>query len=515
MINTKKLVITFNSLPSASDYIWLFVQPNSLVPPYLLDEVFETERIYANQTEISEVSTTEQAEFYAEALAIDYPSDLIIEQLANVVTVEVDSGSLIYHSFLDFEASGEFATIEFAEVPEEDEEAFILDRTPYFYISKSNSLRFANRITFGDAANYKNDENTLSCEANVLIPYKQYILLQTADVITTQFKSSYNNISAFVIKSDGTEDEIDVVKKSNNMGLKDKRDARKYDLGNGKTGIYFTTGNLYNYDTDASAGTYDLSGSLPEFAQMGNWIKLGTEWFLIEDILFDESKNAEVIQITNTYTGSDTSVIVASIYNRFNYEVYEFSIDFVDYIDDVVQVRINNADTDFTEIVQLSESIDVKVRHENTVDINYWNNTNTDIFYQTGIKNRLRIALRKQTMVDDSDFENYKTDSSATLLDSKSYEIEEFEFEPMTKEMARKLKQALLHEKLVIDEVGYVINDSPEVEHLGETNLYTLKVKLIKTTNVYESQTSGNLGFDGSEMEIPALIESETGYMEY
>lgn len=515
MVNNKKIVITFNSLPSVDDYLNVFIQPKSLVTPYLLREVFRSERIYGNQAKISSINTTEQAEFHANALSLDYTSDLIIQQTDNVVTIEIDNLSLIYDSFLDFETSGEFATIEFANIPEEEEEDFILNRQPFFYISKCNSLRFANRISFGDASNYKNDENTLSCEANVLVPYKQYILLQTADIITTQFKSSFNNISVKVLKSDNTEVGVTLIKKTTNMGLKDKRDAKKYNLGNGKTGIYFISGNLYDYDSGVDAGDYELNGYLPSFAKVGNWIKLDTTWYLIEDIIFDESKNSEVIQITNTYTGSEVDVIVASIYNKLPYEVYEFTIDFVDYINEIVAVRINNADSEFPEIIQLSEDIDVKVRHENTLDISYWNNTNTDIIYSTGIKHRLRVPFTKVVGIDEPDSENYKTDTNTILISASNYEVEEFKFEPMTKEMWRKLKLALLHENVSIDDVGYVINGKIDSEQLEDTNLYVLKAQMIKTGSVYESQTSGNIGFDSSDIEVPRLVESESGYLEY
>jgi hypothetical protein len=40
-----------------------------------------------------------------------------------------------------------------------------------FFISKTNSIRFANRISWGDAANYKNDENTLGAEVDVQLAY--------------------------------------------------------------------------------------------------------------------------------------------------------------------------------------------------------------------------------------------------------------------------------------------------------------------------------------------------------
>ena len=108
---------------------------------------------------------------------------------------------------------------------------FVVDeygiQIPYFYISKSNSIRFANRINFGDAGNYKNDENTLSCEVDVPLPWHEVQLFQSSDLITTQFKSNYESNTAKIIRENGAEVIVPVVKKSNYIGNKDSRDARK------------------------------------------------------------------------------------------------------------------------------------------------------------------------------------------------------------------------------------------------------------------------------------------------
>jgi len=272
--------------------------------------------------------------------------------------------------------------------------AFGSGTLPYFYISKSNSIRFANRITWGDAANYKTDENTLSNEAfakDDSLAYQEIQQFQSADVITTQFKSNYNTNTAKIIKSDLTEIEVPVFKKTNNMGVKDKRDARLYDLGNGKTGIYFTSGNTYDFDTNTVASTHFLNGTLPSWAVSGNYILVNNDWFLIEETVFDETKNADVIVILDNYSGTDIAVVAGSIYNIFNYDVYEFTIDMVNYIDQYFQVRINNTSPNFTEIIHLSEKIWCKVKHDKVLEIRYSNSTNTDMFYATGIVNLIRI----------------------------------------------------------------------------------------------------------------------------
>lgn len=382
--------------------------------------------------------------------------------------------------------------------------------------SKSNSIRFANRINWGDSANYKTDENTLSNEVDVLLPDTEIQRFQSADIISTQFKSNYTTNSAKIVKCDLSEVDIPVVKMTNNIGIKDKRDARKYDLGNGKTGIYFISGNIYNYDTNGVEDTYALNGSITEWAEIGNYIIISNAWFLIEEIVFDENKNADVIVFTNNYSGSEVNVIVGSIFNRFNYEVYEFAIDMVDYIDQKFRVRINNLDPSFTEVIHLSEIIYCKVKHEKVLEIKYRNSTNTDVLYSTGIEHKIRIPYIAIKGKSDASSEVHKTDTDAILLNADLYEVNEIQFQPVTREIWRKIMIALSHEKVSINEVGYVKNGDFNTEGpLGDTDSYVLTATMIKTGNVYNSQTSGNLDFDGSAVEVPGLISTETGFLSY
>jgi len=399
---------------------------------------------------------------------------------------------------------------------------FVVDefgiQTPYFYISKANSIRFANRIDFGDAGNYKTDENTLSCEVDVKLPYHEVQLFQTADVITTQFKSNYETNTAKVIRSNGDEVAVPVVKKSNYIGNKDSRDARKYDLGNGKTGIYFISGNIYNYDTGFPTGeTHYLNGGLPIWAKSGGYVKVDAEWFLIEDILFDESKNAEIIVISSSYSGADVSVIAGAIYNIFDYEIYEFTIDMVDYIDEVIRVSIIAEDDNFTTITLLSEDIFVQVVHEFTKELNYWNDDNTDIFYATGIKHKIRIPFFKRNGDVEESSETHKTDTNTVLLNSELYEVDEFIFEPVSKEIWRKLMIALSCKNVLIDGVGYVKSNSFDTEGpLEDTNLYVLTAKMIKTGNVFNSEISGSVDFNSTNIEVPGLIDiGSGGFLKY
>jgi len=389
-------------------------------------------------------------------------------------------------------------------------------QVPYFYMSKANAIRYANRITWGDSANYKTDENTLSFEVDVDVPYKEVQQFQSADIVPTQFKSNYSNIVAKIIKEDLSEVTIPIAKKTSNIGIKDKRDARKYNLGDGRTGIYFLSGNTYNYDTNAVTGTYSLNGNLPEWAIIGNYIVVSNAWFLIEEIVFDETKSADVVIFSQSYTGPEINLVVGSIFNRFNYEVYEYYIDMVDYIDQHFSVQLVNSDPNFTTIRHLSEEIWCKVKHEDTIEIKYRNTTNTDVFYATGIEFKVRVPLTIQKGVPDEDSEIHKTDTDTILLTADLYEGDQFVFEPTSKEIWKKNMIALSHEKVWVNGVGYVKNGSFSTEGpLEKSNLYVLTANMLKTGNVYNSQGSGNIDFDGSQVEVPRLISTESGYVSY
>ena len=388
--------------------------------------------------------------------------------------------------------------------------------TPYSYISKSNSIRFANRITWGDAANYKNDENTLGAEVDVQLAYSGCQNFKSANVITTQFKSNYTNNIIKIIKEDLSEVVVPVEKKTSNIGIKDKRDAIMYNLGNGKTGVYFLSGNIYDYVTNAVVDSFALNGLVPEWAIIGNYIQIDTAWFLIEEIIYDEAKEADVLVFTNNYTGTDAMVVVGSIYNDFNYEAYEFIIDMVNYLNQTIQVQIEKTDRRFESITYLSEKIDVAVKFDKNVEIYYWNDDNTDIFYATGIRHLINVEVTKQEGVTEEESNTHKTDTTAILLSAQLYELKKFIFEPVSEEIWRKMMIALSHKNVFINGVQYVKNGNFESEGpLDKSNLYVLKATMFKTGIVYNADSATGDDFNTGSIEIPGLIQTEIGFLKY
>lgn len=380
--------------------------------------------------------------------------------------------------------------------------------------SKSNSIRFAKDVTWGDCSDYKNDENTLSCQQ----PYTQNPrqvnqLLQTCDIITTQIKSNYETIEAFVVAADGNQGAIPVVKKTENIGLKDKRDALQYQLPNNQSGVYFLSGNTYDFDPPSDInGSYTLNGSLPDWGYIGNFLQIGLAWFEIVDIRYDESKNAEVLVINSNFVDPEISIIVGSIYSLQPFDVYEFEIDMGNYPDQTIQVKIVETDTNvsFPDVTFISEYIEVAERHYNTVYIRYYSDINTDIYYASGIVNVLRIPIEYVEGTFEDETEPEKTDINVYLVNAEIYESDTFHFQLLSKQLIRKVMQALAHKFVSIDGVDYIKNNSPTLTNLVGTNLYRMSAPMIKAENVYTSQD--NTGeFNAGEFEAVNLIEPVSG----
>lgn len=387
--------------------------------------------------------------------------------------------------------------------------------SPYFLYSKANSIRMAERVTYDYITTFPNDENTLSCEAKVLLPYKEVQEWQSDDVITTQIRSNYDSNVVKTIDSNNIEVTIPIYKKSNNIGIKDKRDAIKYNLGGGKTGIFFNAGNIYDYDTNVITGSYVLNGGVPEWARIGNYIQIDLAWFEIEQIIYDEVRTVDVLVISNVYTGIEASIIAASIYNRENFEVYEYIINMIDYLNNDFRVKLDCTSDNFEPISMLSEQINVQTERSDLYSIKYWNDTNTDINYSTGIKHLIRVPLTRLAGKYDDETENYKTDTTAILLSSELYEIDEMVFEPNTKEIWRKINIALSHENVEGNGVEYAKNASFTSEGpLEQTNLYVLTADMVKKGNVYNSKSNDSFGYTDEPIDIPNLLESDSGYIE-
>ena len=387
---------------------------------------------------------------------------------------------------------------------------------PFVYLAKEMSIRFKHNEVWDFCDIYRTENNTLSCEEEVSIPYKQKQKFQTCDLINTQFLSNYETLEANVIKSDGTKDALSIVKRSSNLGATDKRDARYYNADNGQTGIYYTSGDTYNYDTGISNGTYALNGALPNYGAIGNYIFLDTYgWYKIVDIIYDESRDSDVLIIDLVYTGIDTSIIVSSLYNQKNYDVYEFQIDMANYEDEEIQVELLQSDTSFGEYNYLSEVIEVSEIWYNTLELIWYNNVDSWVFYSTGIKNKARVYYQTFEAGNDSSLEIHKTDTTTITIDTSNYETKELVLGSNTDistGILRQLTNAFLCKELYINRVQYNTNSAPEVEPIKNTNQHVLNISLNKSGDVFNAEWDGN-GNSIDNVELVGLLQNNGKYI--
>lgn len=358
---------------------------------------------------------------------------------------------------------------------------------PYAFISNANPLKFSKREKWNGTTVLKNEENTLSCEEEVYLPKKWYHLKQTNDTDRVQILSNFTSVKAFV--NDGViKTELPLVLKSDNIGKKDMRDAKIYQKENGKAGLYFITGKTYDYDTSADlSNDYFLNGQLPEWAKVGGYFYLGGIGYMeMTDKTYEDSKNAWVMEFNFATTVLPVDVIVSALYNFEDYEVYEFDIDYLPYLDKNINVSVEHYNNDFEKADFLSEDINVKKIHERTLEVRYWSEENTDLFYAlTGLKNKIRLSYENFYAAVDDDYEVNKGDNSVQSTNISNYKTKVLELTHIPTGIMRHLSEVFSHDMIFINNIEHKIQGKDVSEPLGSTNWYDFKVNLINAgTNI-------------------------------
>jgi hypothetical protein len=371
-----------------------------------------------------------------------------------------------------------------------------ISKEEFSYISKAMSIRYKRNQEWDYNDIYRTPDNTLSCEEDCMIAYKYKQKFKPTNVVKTQFLSNYATIEANVIKNNGTKDALTVVKKINFTDIKDKRDARMYKISTGKLGIYFTSGNTYDYSTGIDNGNYALNGALPDYGAVGNYIGLGLDgWFLIEDIIYNESLNVDVLVVSKTYNGFDYPVIVYANYNKKNFNVYEFVVDFSQYNNQEVQIEIlqTSVADGYTPYNYLSEILEVTDYWLDSVEIKWANETDTMVFYSTGIHNIGNFEFTTFELGKDSTLEIHKTPYASVVIEAQNYELRELLIEDVSTEIAQQLIQIALHKYICINGVRYISQEPPALEPLSKTNLYSVTLNLLRLppTSSYQAAFPG------------------------
>ncbi len=370
-------------------------------------------------------------------------------------------------------------------------------KTPIFYVSNANSIRFKECENWNNKDIYKTDDNTLSFEEDKsnnkgVSPY--YQKWQKNDIEPTEIQTNYKNISVKVYEN-GVETSLLVDKKTTNIDRKDKRDARIFEMADGNTGIYFLSGNIYDYDTNLVTGSYQLNSDLPEWAVIGNsiFIQETNTYLTINNIDFDPQKGKDILILDPVYVGIEKDTIVDTIYNIFPWEIYRVETDMSQF--DCFQILIEATDDVFLTRTKLSEIQRVSEYQLNTIELKYKSTVNNDVYYAI---NDLFFTLRLDNTglipVIDDEREIHKSDTQVTPLDSEQHRKKEITFTGLSTVMAEKVAIACGQEIISLKRELFT-TESIDIEPIGNSNMNNVKVVLYRTQENIDSSLDVDLIF--------------------
>lgn len=376
-------------------------------------------------------------------------------------------------------------SIEASEIPTVDPTAI----ESYFFISKANSLRFVDRMAdgevFNDCSNYKTDERTFDCEVPFLdVNMEHTQRVKRCGTLLSQIKSNYlTHTVELWNKTTGVKvTDLTLTKVQANLSVTDTRDC------------YIVNDAIYSY-------LYFLDGKVPYFYEIGGQLTIGAETRQIYGFEYLDSEAAYAIKVS-LLPGALSSATLQYVFNRQPYDVYEFEIDVPNLPSEAeYYVKIHaerGAD------IQNWQTVDFYVENsfEQTVDIEYYNDTNTDIYYQSGIKNRLVIGL--DTLVPVLDFQTnvINTDSRNFLRSAINRDKRKMLFEPLPLGIMEKLIIALAHEKLVINGTSYACESAELSIPDDYTNMYVITATLYKSSENVKFIAGAGFNFDWSSGQV-------------
>lgn len=379
-----------------------------------------------------------------------------------------------------------------------------------FRISDINALRFAKY-----PSGKKNYKNTLSCNELRLIAYPYHQKFLETDVITTQFKTNAKYINIYTIDENDNTNTLSALKRTNNIGLSAKSTSTYFDLGDGRSGIYFGVVDLLDPITDAVIGNADYGFTLPVWANTeGNYVNIeGIGQVQIDATIFSDTYEAFVLVFNIAYTGVPVERKISANYNLQPYEVYEFVTTMSNEpleFNVVIEVGKSENEIDFTYV---SEKI-IRVKdYDSLFDIDYsmLDNENTgDMVYQTGIKHKLRLD-GYVTYLGEQLTEGYDGDKEFYVTDNKVYHSEKFSFFRLSSEMAHKLRLVFSHTNLVINGVEYKIADNPEVPDSEFSNYKNFFVTLKSVGNLLLTDQQEQITGTSESLEIEAGFTAVQG----
>ncbi len=380
-------------------------------------------------------------------------------------------------------------------------------RIAYTFVSNSGSFRFVKEVDFNTTI--KTPYNTLSYQENVQNNnrfYKQPF--ENGDgIVQQQYKSSLETNQAFLIDCQGTETELTVTKKTQNLNREDVRDARviatTYQDQNYVV-VQYGSGNTYNPTTLEVNGTYSLGDELPDWIDIGEYLNIqNAGWFKVLDIVRIEGVNSAILSVLEssypeTIPQQGLSRRVISIFNQLDYEVYEFNVDMTNLSGDY-RLKISSSDSEFDTEVWNSEWFNVAQSQPKTHFVKWYNTKNNEINYSTGIVNKARFKyIYKPQWLPNNAQETFVANTDTIQIESTVRNFYQFKLMPIPTGMNQKFNLICANDRVFIDGINYVRETEPEVTYYNSTNLYQTNQQLTEANYKFDNNRSdGSIDLDG------------------
>ena len=366
----------------------------------------------------------------------------------------------------------------------------IIDRVAVFTPSLQNSLIHVLR----SENTFKNPKNTLSYEEDTQVNNKDFKqLFETTDgILTNQYRSSYESVNISMFDCSGVETLIVPNQITNNIGITDIRDTTIVEVTYNDRpflGAQYVSGNTYDPITLQTDSSYYLGSIVPSFIEIGDYVQLeGLRWFKVIDIVYQDNTQTLVFDSLSSVYSSNIGDIVKgfNIYNKLDYEVYEYSID-LSTLNGDYYVTINATDSEFTNVSYQTEYFNVSTEQYNTYLLEYYSTKNNETNYSNGILNILRLRYQKRLTLVPSDTQEVEvTDTNAYLVDATYRDFYNLDLFPIPTNMVRKIGVAMTNDRVFINGLSVLKNKELDSTRVGLSNTYLLTVSFVETDNVID-----------------------------
>jgi hypothetical protein len=377
-----------------------------------------------------------------------------------------------------------------------------------FSMSDINPIRYA-KVETGK----KNHKNTLSCHEVRQLKYPFFHRYLDADTPVTQFKTNAAYINAYTIDPDLNQIGLTPIKMTENTGLEAKSTSTYFDLGSGRSAIYFGVVDILNVLTDAVDDTIDFGFTLPEWADtIGDIVNIeGIGDVAIDNIGYSDFYDAFILEFALAYSGVAVTKKVYAQYNIQPYEVYEFATIMSaqpDLFNVVLEVGTDSGNIEYCVI---SEKIKKVVDYDNLYDIDYYDSANKGgMVYQTGVQHKIRLEGISD-YVGEQETEGYDGDTDYFITNNVVYDSQNFTFFRLTGEMCAKLRLIVTHETLIINGLSYRLSESPEITTNKNNNLKTFSVNLKRSGDLFLTDEQEIIVGTAESDSIAAALEASKG----